>query len=73
MMAAAEELGQSIGVATACQVLNIPRSSLYRGRHAGRKAAPPGNQRPRPPRALSDAEREEVRSVLNSELCSILR
>jgi putative transposase len=67
MMAAAEELGQSIGVATACQVLNIPRSSLYRGRHAGRKATMPGNQRPRPTRALSDAEREEVRSVLNSE------
>ncbi len=66
-MAAAKELEQSIGVAAACQVLNIPRSSFYRRRHAERKTPLPGQQRSKPAQALSDAEREEVRSVLNSE------
>ena len=55
----------------ACQVLNVPRSSLYRAqsapRHLQSKAQAPRNPRPKPARALSNAEKEEVRSVLNSE------
>jgi len=32
MIEAAEELGESTGVAKACQVLGVPRSSLYQAR-----------------------------------------
>ena len=66
-MTAAEELAQTIGVTAACQVLNIPRSSLYRARRAEGKTSVSSRQRPKPARALSDEEREEVRTVLNSE------
>jgi putative transposase len=68
MMRAAEELAQTTGMATACHVLNVPRSSLYRARvNSQRKTPAPCNPRPIPARALSDAEKEEVRTVLNSE------
>ena len=66
-MTAAEELAQMTGVTAACQVLNIPRSSLYRARHPECKTPAPSRQRPEPARALSVEEREEVRTVLNSE------
>jgi putative transposase len=66
-MRAAEELAQIMSVTTACQVLNVPRSSLYRARQPQPKTSAPRNQRPTPARALSDAEKEEVRNVLNSE------
>jgi hypothetical protein len=32
MIEAAEELGERIGVSVACRALDVPRSSLYRGR-----------------------------------------
>jgi putative transposase len=67
MMTAAEELGQTTGVTTACQVLNVPRSSLYRARHPEHKTPASSNQRAKPARALSDEEKDEVRNVLNSE------
>lgn len=58
-------------MATACQILNIPRSSLYRVRHPTPPAmgAEPASrrQRAKPARALSDEEKAQVRSVLNSE------
>jgi len=74
-MTAVEELGQITGVTTACQVLNIPRSSLYRAAsgtgHPERRASVQRNQRDKSRhkwrRALSDRERDKVRSVLNSE------
>ena len=66
-MTAAEDLAQTTGVTAACQVLNIPRSSLYRARHPECKTPVPSRQRPKPARALSDEERGEVRTVLNSE------
>ncbi len=62
MMTIVEELGQQIGVAAACQVLVVPRSSLYRAR----QPRPEPQPRPRPGRALSQNERTEVRAVLNS-------
>ena len=67
MMTAAEELGRITGVTTACQVLNVPRSSLYRARHPEHKAPASSNQRAKPTRALSHEEKETVRNVLNSE------
>lgn len=62
MIAAAEDLGQAIGVARACRELGVARSSLYRARRARPAPAP----RPTPPRALSAEERAEVRAVLHS-------
>ena len=63
MIEAAEELGERIGVSAACRALGVPRSSLYRARKPKEPAAP----RPTPERALSPAEKRQVRAVLNSE------
>ncbi len=58
-----EELGEQVGVNRACEVLNISRSQVYRARQPKPKAKPP----PTPAHALSEAERVQVREVLNSE------
>lgn len=63
MIAAAEQLGQEIGVAAACRSLQVSRSRVYRARQL-KPASPP---RPTPSRALSLEERIQVRDVLNSE------
>jgi putative transposase len=63
MLGMAEELGETVGVAEACRVLEVPRSSLYRAR----KPRPVSSPRPTPPRALSVAEKAEIRAMLNSE------
>lgn len=58
-----EELAQTVGIKEACEVLNVPRSSVYRSRET--KAEP--KPRATPARALSAAEKGAVREVLNSE------
>lgn len=58
-----EQLAPQIGLSAACQVLGVPRSSLYRAR----RPQPAAKPRPTPARALSQAEKAEVRQVLNSE------
>lgn len=63
MIAAVEQLGQEIGIAAACRSLQTPRSSVYRAR----QPQPAAQVRPTPSRALSPAERSQVREVLNSE------
>jgi len=63
MLQWAEELSETVGVAEACRVLGVPRSSLYRARKPKQAPAP----RPTPARALSRAEKEKIRSILNSE------
>lgn len=63
MIAAAEQLGQEIGVAAACRSLQVSRSRVYRAQQP-KPASPP---RPTPSRALSPEERIQVRDVLNSE------
>ena len=63
MRQTAEQLAPTTGVSTACRVLSVPRSSLYRARRPKAAAKP----RPKPSRALSDQERAEVRAVLNSD------
>ena len=63
MIAAAEELAESVGVSKACRVLTMPRSRLYRERRPKRPPTP----RPTPKRALSQEEKVEVRETLNSE------
>jgi transposase InsO family protein len=65
MSAALAELHPRIGVAAACSALQINRAGVYRAR---RPALPrPTQPRPRPPLALSEAERDVLLAVLNSE------
>jgi putative transposase len=64
-MTAAEELGRRIGVtAPACRALGVSRATLYRGRRPRVESSRP---RPKPPRALSEVERQQVVDVLHSE------
>ena len=66
-MQAVTELVPITGVTAACQVLKIPRSTLYRLRNPESTRPAVGSQRPTPARALSAEEREEVRTLLNDE------
>jgi putative transposase len=63
MIQTVEQLGTAIGMEKACQVLSIPRSSLYRSRHTPSEPAP----RLASPRALSATETCTIRTILNSE------
>jgi len=59
-----ESLGGQIGMTKACEVLGLPRSSLYAARQPRRARV----RRPSvPPRALSAEEQVRVRQTLNSE------
>ena len=62
-MQKAEELSKKIGIQAACATLGIPRSSQYRAQTLRRKPTHPKIS----PRALSSAEKEEIRQELNSE------
>jgi putative transposase len=59
----AEELGQNVGVASACAALGVARSTLYRRR----APAEPASARPTPARALGPEERQAVLDALHSE------
>ena len=62
-MAAAGQLGETVGTLSACQALGVARSSLYRGH----QPKPDPKPRPRPERALTTPERETVLETLHSE------
>jgi putative transposase len=64
-MNAVEELALVVGTAPACEALGVPRASFYRRRTSPAEPAQT-RLRPRPPRALSDPERQEVLDVLHS-------
>jgi transposase InsO family protein len=57
------ELATQIGMKSACDALNVPRSTVYRAQ----KPKPEAKPRPTPAHALSADERARVREVLNSE------
>ena len=65
-MKAIEEVSPQVGTAAACRSLGVPRATLYRQRRP-KPPLPAAAPRPRPPRALSDQERQEVVGVLDSE------
>jgi putative transposase len=65
LIASAEQLAKTTGVAVACQALTVARSSLYRARP--KTAAQPKPEHIASPRALRPAEKEAVRQELNSE------
>ncbi len=69
MIETTEQLAGSQGVAVACEALGVPRSSLYEARAQAAKPADPEPQPAARPalRALSQAEKEQVRDLLNSE------
>lgn len=70
MIETAEQLAALQGVAVACAALGVPRSSLYEARTQATRPIDPELQpvtRPTPPRALNQAEKEQVRDLLNSE------
>jgi len=62
MSAITEGLAEQIGVQRACQVLDVPRSRVYRAR----QPQPAPQARPTPSHALSADERTQVRATLNS-------
>jgi putative transposase len=64
-MNAVDQLTPIVGTAAACRSLGVARASVYRRRRP--KAPGPAAPRPRPPRALSDQERQQVLDVLHSE------
>lgn len=65
-MKAVEELSPQVGTAAACRSLGVPRATLYRQRRP-KPPMPAAAPRSKPPRALSDQERQEVLDVLDSE------
>lgn len=68
MIETAAELAVSQGVSVACMALGVPRGSLYRVRSPRVETRPAAaTVRPAPARALSQAEKEQVRDLLNSE------
>jgi len=72
MQRAVTELAPVTGVAEACRVLEVPRSTYYRRDPVSTadelpSAAVPGRTARRSPRALSTEERAQIRAVLNSE------
>jgi putative transposase len=62
-MAALAHLVPVVGVVAACASLGVCRASYYRAK----RPAPPRRPRPRPARALSDAENAQVLAILDSE------
>ena len=66
-MEAVDDLAAAVGVAEACRVLGVPRSSHYRARQAPTAALPPPKEHPVPARSLSVEERSAVRDLLNNE------
>lgn len=58
------ELGAAVSVAAACRALGVPRATFYRHRHRPDRPKAP---RPKPARALSEAEQNKVLEVLHEE------
>lgn len=69
METAADELAPLIGRTKACQAVGLSRSTWYRRHHpTPRPAGPPTPQAVRPqPRALSQAERDELWAIMHEE------
>lgn len=60
------QLAPLIGVRAACRATGRPQANHYRRHRKSPKPARPGRARSPQPRALSAAEREQVRALLNS-------
>jgi putative transposase len=67
MIQATEQLGRSLGLTMACDVLRVPRSAIYRARQPALISAWATPIKFISERALSETERAQVRETLNSE------
>ena len=69
MIQSAEQLTPRLGLRTACDILGLPRSSVYRTRHPKPSLPRAAGPRPKPSqvRALSAGERQQVLDTLNSQ------
>jgi putative transposase len=65
-MIAIKEIAPHVGIAAACCGLDVPRATYYRHLQPT-QPKPAALPRAKPPRALSDEERQEVLEVLHSE------
>jgi len=63
-MEAARELSPEVGVSMSCRSLGASRATFYRSRERTPEV-PPGRPKPRSHRALTEAERSDVLSVLH--------
>jgi putative transposase len=63
-MSALLELAPHVGLRPACQALGVPRASIYRPRQRALRRRLP---RPKPARALSTVERDQVLAILHEE------
>jgi len=67
MIQSTEQLAQTVGIVEACQTLDVPRSSLYRSRQPVVVEPEHSKGSTLSPRALSQAEKDRVRQILNSQ------
>lgn len=67
MRQAAQQLASKVGTLRACQVLGVPRASLYRHRATPKSEPTLPQERRVPARSLNQQERTQVLEVLNSE------
>lgn len=67
MIQSVEQLAGTVGIVEACQVLDVPRSSLYRSRHPIKDELEHPKETTISPRALSQAEKTRIRQVLDSK------
>jgi putative transposase len=63
-MATCREIAAEVGARAACEAMAIARATYYR--HLGKKPDRPKLPRPSPPRALSQAERQNVLDIQHS-------
>ncbi len=63
MIQSAEQLATCLGLTKACDLLSVPRSSVYRTRQPKARSKPKAS----PLRALSAGERQQVLDTLNSQ------
>ncbi len=74
LLRAAEELAQVTGMTAACQILNIPRSSVYRARKSEQSpesVRSASSQRSKAARALSAEEKEAIKAAYLKAIESI--
>lgn len=67
LITATESLAERIGVAPACEGMGVPRSTLYHRRREAQNPEQVSDARPKPPRALSEKERQKVLDELHHD------
>ncbi len=66
-MRVAEEHSSLVGLKPACDALGVSRATMYRSRRTETDPPAEDSPRPKPPRSLSESERQEVLDALRCE------